>query len=177
MSQIYRWRSAAGGGLEHCVLQAGPAGLHAHSVVIHADGFAIAYDVECDSDWRIRRASVGVVGGRKIELAFQPPGGWLLDGEAAETLSDATEIDILVTPFTNTLPIRRCRLAIGESATIVTAWVDCPSLDVFADPQRYTRLEANLYRFEGLDSGFTRDIAVDADGFVVDYPDLFSRVA
>ena len=54
--------------------------------------------------------------------------------------------------------------------------MDVPSLEVIPDPQRYTRIDNRVYRFESLDSDFTRDIQVDADGFVVEYPGLFSRV-
>ena len=42
--------------------------------------------------------------------------------------------------------------------------------------QRYTRLDDRRYRFELTHGSFTRDITVDADGFVLDYPGLFSRV-
>ena len=34
-----------------------------------------------------------------------------------------------------------------------------------------------LYRFESLESGFTAELPVDEDGFVLDYPGLFKRLA
>lgn len=43
------------------------------------------------------------------------------------------------------------------------------------DPQAYTRTAVNLYLYESLDSDFSRQITVDADGFVIDYPGLYSR--
>lgn len=85
-------------------------------------------------------------------------------------------MDITATPFTNTLPIRRLRLRSGQAETILVAWVEVPALTVVAKPQRYTCLEPGRYRFEALDSGFTRDIEVDEDGLVRTYPDLFRRV-
>jgi hypothetical protein len=52
-----------------------------------------------------------------------------------------------------------------------------PGLAVATDRQRYTCLEPNRrYRYESLDSDFTRDIEVDEDGLVVTYPGLFRRV-
>jgi hypothetical protein len=56
------------------------------------------------------------------------------------------------------------------------AYVDFEELNVLPDAQRYTRLAEDLYRYESLDSDFTRDITVDASGFVVEYPGLFERV-
>jgi len=49
---------------------------------------------------------------------------------------------------------------------------------VTIDPQRYTCLEPmRRYRYESLDSDFTREIEVDLDGLVVVYPGLFRRIA
>jgi hypothetical protein len=47
-----------------------------------------------------------------------------------------------------------------------------------ARDQRYTALDgAKHYRFESLDDGFTAELPVDEDGFVLDYPGLFRRLA
>ena len=92
-----------------------------------------------------------------------------------DRLAGALDVDIAATPFTNTLPIWRLGLGIGESADIVTAYIDVPALTVQSDPQRYTRLDERSYRYESRDSGFARDITVDDAGFVVDYPGLFRR--
>lgn len=181
ITQTYRWRDAdpahTGLGLEHLVVQTHPQRISARGVVISdAHGVAASYLIECDIDWRFRHACVEIIGGKKIELTFQPPGGWTLDGEPLLGFDEAYEIDFAATPFTNTLPIRRLNLRIGQAASIFVAFIDFPSLDVFIEPQRYTRLSQQTYRFESLDGDFTRDIAVDADGFVVDYPGLFERV-
>ncbi len=127
------------------------------------------YEVELE-DWMTRRVTVGPLVLEHLDDQ------WRVDGEERTDLADAVDVDIVLTPFTNTLPIRRLRLEVGESAEIVTAWVDVPSLEVSPDPQRYTRIDDRVFRFESLDSDFTRDIQVDADGFVVEYPGLFSRV-
>jgi hypothetical protein len=51
-------------------------------------------------------------------------------------------------------------------------------MTVSALAQAYTCIEPNRrYRFEGLDTGFTAEIAVDDDGLVTDYPGLFERIA
>jgi len=78
--------------------------------------------------------------------------------------------------FTNTLPIRRLGLAVGQSATLSVAFVSVPDLRVEHVKLRYTRLAPLRYRYEGLDSGFTAEIAVDEAGLVIDYPQLCRRV-
>jgi hypothetical protein len=127
------------------------------------------YEVLLDV-WVTTQATVGPL------VLVHDADGWTVGGEIRPDLVEAIDVDIVITPFTNTLPIRRLGLAVGESADIVTAWVDVPALDVIPDPQRYTRIQDRVYRFESLDRDFTADIEVDADGFVVNYPGLFERV-
>ena len=87
------------------------------------------------------------------------------------------DIDIWPTPFTNTFPMRRELMAIGERRQFLMAWVFAPDLTVHPQPQAYTRIAERLYLFENLDgSGFKAELPVDEDDIVVDYPDLFRRV-
>ena len=87
------------------------------------------------------------------------------------------DVDLALTPFTNTLPIRRLGLGTGESAEIRVAYVELPAFAVTTDPQRYTCLEPERrYRYESLESGFVREIDIDVNGLVVTYPGLFRRV-
>jgi hypothetical protein len=86
-------------------------------------------------------------------------------------------LDIWPTPFTNTFPIRREPLTLGERRQFRMAWISAPDLVVRPQPQAYTRLADRLYLFENLDgSGFQAKLSVDGDGIVQDYPDLFRRV-
>jgi hypothetical protein len=95
-------------------------------------------------------------------------------------LGGCIDVDISVTPFTNTLPIRRLGLAPTESAELLVAYFEGTELQAWPEPQQYTCLEKSygggLYRFLSLDGGFTTDLLVDADGLVLDYPGLFKRV-
>lgn len=98
-----------------------------------------------------------------------------MDGELRPDLDGAREVDISVSPLSNTLPIRRLNLAVGESADIITAYLTLPDLTVTFDPQRYTRLSEREYLYESRDSDFRRTITVDDTGLVIDYPGLFER--
>lgn len=135
------------------------------------------YLVECDESWRTRPVRISdAASGRIIELRADGHGAWTDGGGAAlPHLNGAIDADISATPFTNTLPIRRLELAIGDSADITAAYIAVPEFTVSGDPQRYTRTAERTYRYESLDSDFTRDITVDEDGFVLDYPGLFHR--
>jgi uncharacterized protein len=56
------------------------------------------------------------------------------------------------------------------------AFVRVPSMEVVRAEQRYTRLDATTYRYEGLASGFRADLRLDGEGLVVEYPGLARRL-
>jgi uncharacterized protein len=180
---VARFKDWSGKGLEHLVLRDGSTGWLAESVVIgDADGerFAAQYLVECDREWRATKVEVRVVGtGEGVMLSGDGVGSWRDEAEERPlpALNGAIDLDITCTPFTNTLPIRRLGLEAGQSADILVAYIDVPSLTVTADPQRYTCLEPmRRYRFESQGGDFVREIEVDEQGLVVLYPGLFKRV-
>jgi hypothetical protein len=102
-------------------------------------------------------------------------------GQARADLEGCIDVDISATPFTNTLPIRRLGLEPGGSSEIDVVYVDpLPALEVRREAQRYTYLEVRehgaRYLYQSVRSGFRAELEVDADGLVLDYPDLWERV-
>jgi|TARA_Y100000780_G_scaffold231198_1_gene255887 hypothetical protein len=88
---------------------------------------------------------------------------------------------VALTPATNTLPIKRLNLGVGESRDIAAAYVPLPDqIDGDFLPQRaqqrYTCLVPNQkYRYEGIFRNFKAELEVDEYGLVIDYPDTFRR--
>ena len=86
------------------------------------------------------------------------------------------DVDLSVTPATNTLPIRRLNLEVGSSVSVIAAWVKFPELTVEPLSQRYTRLRKDSYRYES-NTGSSAQIAVDDLGLVTAYPSGWERIA
>jgi len=174
-------KNREGTGLEQLLLREGSA----DSVVLafdeHGQPFRLAYQVVWDEAWRLRDARLVVTtegAMRSLRLETDGKGHWR-DGEgrALPELDGCIDIDIWPTPFTNTFPIRRQPLAIGERREFVMAWVSAPELTVRPMRQGYTRLADRLYRYESLEAtGFRADLPVDEDDIVLDYPGVFRRV-
>ncbi len=170
-----------GMGLEHLLLAEGVA----DGVVLAFDEergpFRLTYRLTWDESWRLREADLVVAmhhSSESLSLRTDGRGRWR-DGEgrAIDELDGCVDVDIWPTPFTNSFPIRREPLAVGERREFRMAWVSAPDLTVRPQPQAYTRLADRLYLFENLDgSGFTARLPVDEDGIVLDYPGLFRRV-
>jgi hypothetical protein len=129
-------------------------------------------------DWVFESVMLQRTDGVMSVLGRSKPGEWHdMNAETLPALEGCIDIDFEMTPFTNTLPIRRVPLAIGETRRFRMAYIPADTLEPFADEQIYTRLDERRYRFEEADGSFTADITVDDDGLVVDYPGLFERVA
>jgi len=179
---IARWQDWAGKGLEHLVMREDSDEIVAEAAIIGSiDGknFAARYRILCDESWRVTEVEVSQIGNDNwIELSHDGAGNWLdASANPLPELNGAIDIDISITPFTNTIPIRRLRLDRGQAQEILAVYVQLPGLTITTDRQRYTCLAPNkLYRYESLDSAFTRDIEVDDHRLVVTYPGLFRRV-
>jgi hypothetical protein len=155
-------------------------GLRMSGVVIaQEDGarFGLSYRLKLDALWRTREALLRTTSGHVLHLESDGHGHWRENGKDQTALQGCLDIDIQATPLTNTLPVRRLDLETGESMEIRLCYISMPDLIVSATSQRYTALDAgSLYRFESLEDGFTADLPVDQDGFVLDYPGLFRRL-
>jgi hypothetical protein len=134
------------------------------------------YDILCDAGWRTRRATVrGHVGGvpAHLDLARDDDSAWTANGAPAPTLLGCIDVDLGFSPSTNLLPIRRLGLAVGDHAPVRAAWVRFPELSFAVLEQEYTRLGPASYRYESAGGTFRRDLSVNADGFVLEYPDFW----
>jgi len=158
-------------------------------VLLYRDGRALRchYRLAADALWRPRALDLAVQSGgaaleeRSLNLRGDGVGRWRVDGARAPGLDGCLDLDIQVTPFTNTLPIRRLALAAGEIADIRAVYVPLPELAPRPAEQSYVclrplGLSGGLYRYESRASGFGADLPVDSGGFVVDYPDSFRRI-
>jgi len=179
---VARWRDWDGDGLQHVLLRKQPDGIVANGVVLgtveHAP-FAVEFQIACDRYWRVKRVAATALGDqRRIMLTSDGAGRWYDEsGRLQSRLAGAIDVDLTITPFTNTLPIRRLGLVAGQSADIRPVYIRMPEYDVVTDPQRYTCIEpGRRYRYEALDSDFVREIDVDEHGLVVTYQGLFKRV-
>ena len=160
------WESLYQRGIEHLTL----TGTHADSVLA-TEQFALRYTIDCDARWNFQRAEV-VCGQRRLDIVRDGE-QWRIDGALRDDLRGCTEIDIAATPFTNTLPIRRLQLAIGEERAIAVVYIKPPALEISWMNQRYRRIDALNWAYSG---GGDYTITVDKDGLVTDYPPFFRRI-
>ena len=158
---------------EHCTIILRDSGLSLIGTVLGAeDGVPVRveYRVLADAAGSTTGVHVRDLRGfahRSLTLARDAKGNWMVDGAAARALKGCIDVDLGCSPSTNTLPIRRLRLAEGATKTIQAAWVRFPSLAVEKTKQTYTRLDEFTYRYAS--GTFEAELVVDEDGVVARY--------
>jgi uncharacterized protein len=167
------WRGVEVESLERLTLGDGPEGIEASGVIDSARG-RYSYDIRCDRDWTFRTLHLEALAGHRVLEIEHGAEGWTVDGVSRPDLAGCVDIDLAVSPFTNTLPIRR--MGDEDEGDFDMAYISFPDLEVYVDPQRYTRVDEGVWRFESLDTDFEAEITVDARGLVIDYPGLFERL-
>ena len=157
-----------------------PGRLRGHtSAVEDGQGYAVRYEITLDDRWRTREARVAsdtVAGPREIVLRSDREGRWTVDGEPAAHLDGLIDVDLEASACTNTLPVHRLPLALGEVTEAPAAYVRARDLSVTRLEQTYRRLDDRRYDYTS-EGDFQAVLEYDVAGLIVDYPGIAVRSA
>jgi hypothetical protein len=189
------WQRIDSPGSEWCTLEQEPEGWRLRGIVLAAvatEPVLVQYAVVLASDWSTRAVEIVMHSGdasqpRDLRLTVDPEQRWQIEREPSldpampqddpMALHGLTDVDLGITPATNTLPIRRLDPAIGEAVAVTAAWVRFPELTIEPLPQRYIRLADRRYRYESAGGAFVTEIEVDDLGLVTKYERGWKRIA
>lgn len=169
--------------LENCLVTIDSSGAHIQSTIVglyEGNIYKVSYSLKTNEHWQTRSLEINSQQNNKSEhilLDGDGTGNWLYNGKPAEQFSGCTDVDIPLTPFTNTLPIRRLALKDNESQNIQVIYCDILGEKVTPVRQKYTRISDTAYHYENIPNDFEATIQVDEFGLVIDYPELFVRTA
>ena len=146
--------------------------------VLDGEPFHYKYRIETDDQWRTEYFLVHDLLNthNKLELRSDKNGTWFDNDKEMPDLKGCYDIDISLTPFTNTLPIRRMALLKGVKNTIQVLYIKLPVFEVSKVMQHYTMLSENCYVYEGVFRNFIAELPVDDHKMVIDYPGLVKRL-
>ena len=169
--------------LENCLVNLQPTGAEITSTIVglyEEKIYKVEYHIKTNQNWEtvfleIHSRHNNLV--QSILLEGDGKGNWMSNGEKAEQFAGCIDVDIPLTPFTNTLPIRRLHLQPGQSAEIQVIYCDLLLQQVTPVRQKYAGLSATKYHYENVPNDFEATIEVDEEGLVIDYPSLFVRTA
>jgi hypothetical protein len=167
--------------LENCLVQESATGTEINSTIIgkyEEKIYKVEYLVKTNPNWETILLEIHSWHSDKfqsIRLEGDGKGNWAGNTGKADQFKGCVDVDIPLTPFTNTLPIRRLQLGQNKSKEIQVIYCDLLAGHISPVRQKYTCLSSTKYQYENVPNDFEATIEVDDSGFVVDYPSLFFR--
>jgi hypothetical protein len=180
MKRVVTWRRLDTVGLEYAEIELEPLSIEGSVVLVEGrTSHAVSYRIALDGQAKTRDVSISLQrDGTRSEIRLARDGNdrWTVDGARAPRLDGLADVDLSITPSTNTPPLRRLRLAVGQSVEVTAAWVRFPTLEVTPLRQTYRRIGAERYLYEAPDLAFVAELECDVDGVVRRYGDLWTRI-
>jgi uncharacterized protein len=174
------WKSESEKSLEHFSLSKTANQYILEGVVLCTYGkpTRVDYKITTALNWYTQSVEVSIVGTERknLRLEVTPSYEWILNGKKLEAFTGLVDIDLGITPSTNTLPIKRLNLSVGKSAELTAMWIRFPELTIEPLAQRYTRLGETTYHYENTDGSFSAELLLDKTGIVKSYGEIWSRV-
>jgi hypothetical protein len=169
-----RWVAWAGDGDEHLTLLWENEGWTASGVVSRE---RVQYVLRLSPAWQVRQFILfRDLDEPDLWLATDGGGRWgEMNGAHRVELDGCYDVELAITPFTSTLPIRRLPLHVGHTADVSVAVIDVETLDVHPEHRRYTREGSHHWVVTDLDGGAVSEFDVDEHGLVLDVPQQFHR--
>src|SRR6201993_3319490 len=182
LKRIVVWRNLSLNGTDYCALWHTAEGWLLKGTVVGVlkdqRPLLASYEIQCDENWLAHRVQVDRTLGNDVKtlsLSVEKRGVWRSTGQELRDIQGCDDVDLALTPATNTLPIRRLNLQVGGSESVIAAWVKFPELTVQPLSQHYRRLGKDTYRYES-NTGFSAEIVVDDLGLVTTYPGGWERI-
>jgi len=187
---ILTWQAPDAPRMESVRVQLSGNRIRAHGRIVAAatdrhPAFSAHYDLQTDESGATKRLGLTVTVAerdRQLVIARDEENMWLVTdsrGQSRAGYDGALDVDVVFSPFFNTLPIRRARLHEQANAvTLPTVYLWLPEMSVIPAPASYRSAGAGegiTVLTPGTDPQGTT-ITVDADGFVIDYPGLATRI-
>jgi uncharacterized protein len=169
--------------LENCLVTISKNGANINSVIIGSyEGmiYRVDYAIETNKNWETISFEINYRHSNfvhHLRCEGDGKGNWKSAGKPAKQFDGCIDIDIPLTPFTNTLPINRLKLSANETQQIRVIYLDLLKQQITPVRQQYKKLSATKYHYENVPNDFEADIEVDEQGLVVDYPMLFIRTS
>lgn len=149
------------------------------SGILNEQPVLMEYQIALDKDWKVKKVEVFSLldDDNRITLQSGRNEKWLdANQNEISELTGCIDIDLSLTPFTNTLPIKRLGNTLLRRTKITVLYINLDDWSFKKVEQYYTKLADYLYKYEGAFRNFVAEIPTDDFGLVTSYPGLFERL-
>ncbi len=184
---VLTWRSHNAARFESTRVAITGNRIRAHGRIVAAatdahPAFSASYNLVTDDSGATKRLSLDLTTAereRQLSIARDEENMWLVtghEGESRAAYDGALDVDMVLSPFFNALPIRRTGLQrTSETVTLPVVYVYLPSLTVTAAEITYTGSVGGAgIKLKSPVAETT--VVVDDEGFIIDYPGLAERI-
>jgi hypothetical protein len=186
---ILTWRAHDVARMESARVQLSGKRVKAYGRIVAAatashPAFSASYDLVTDEAGGTKRLSLTVTLAereRQLSIARDEENMWLVQDHQNQTrrfaYEGALDVDVVLSPFFNALPIRRIGLhQHADSVTVPVVYVRLPELTVETASIGYASAGPDSADIKVQSPVAETTITVDADGFILDYPGLAERI-
>jgi hypothetical protein len=186
---ILTWRSHDSTRIESTRIQLSGNRIKAYGRIAAAatdahPAFSASYDLVTDDSGGTKRLSLTVSlaeRDRQLSISRDEENMWLItdhQGQSRDAYHGALDVDVVLSPFFNALPIRRVGLhGRADSVTLPLVYVNLPELTVGPATASYSSPGPGSGDGIKLHSPVAETtVVVDDDGFILDYPGLAARI-
>jgi hypothetical protein len=145
--------------------------------------WTVGYSILLDDQWRATAATVwgrADAGARERTITAIGVGRWEVDGEEIPDVAGCLDIDLESSACTNTMPVHRLNLAVGDTAPAPALYIRATGLSVERLEQVYRRVadDGHSMRFDYRAPAFEFEarLVYDRSGLILDYPGIAARV-
>ena len=182
MQKSFVWEGLLYDTEEHCAVN-----YHGDEIIIRSEieGWAgklpvyAEYFLKLDTAWQVLEIDIRyTLGQEEYHHTYTRTGAIWTDKTGADVadFGEAVFVDISLTPFTNTLPIRSLNFTEEAPQEISVVYFDVLENSISHKVQRYTKKGTNSWLYENTDTDFSALITTDDEGFVTDYPTIFKML-
>ena len=141
--------------------------------------YAVDYRIRFSPEWRATSAVVSsdtLHGRRTVTLSVVGDGRWTVDDVPRPDLDGLVDLDLEASACTNTFPVHRLDLPVGETVAASAVYVQALDLTVRRLDQTYRRIDDERFHYTA-EGGFEAELRYDEHLLVVDYPGIAVRFA
>jgi hypothetical protein len=153
------------------------------AAVESGEAWTVQYLISLDEQWITRTAHIwsrARNGDYEVRVETDGSGKWQINGSAARKLDGCLDIDLESSACTNTIPVHRVQLGVGQSAEAPAVYVRALDLSIERLEQQYTRMPSHdthqRYDYRCPALNFESTLRYDNSGLVLEYPGIASRV-